>query len=116
MTHRPEGSEKLIDEFRAPEPSDLVKTYDDVEIGGSTDGADRPADRNPQGLLRAGEQRDRRDWEVRGPYCEGWPVYHAIHDRDTGTMYAAAASEWHGSGVWRSSDLGESWELSSDGL
>jgi photosystem II stability/assembly factor-like uncharacterized protein len=59
---------------------------------------------------------DRRDWSVRGPYCEGWPIYHAIHDVDTGTIYAAAASEWHGAGVWRSNDLGESWELSSEGL
>ena len=23
---------------------------------------------------------DRRDWEVRGPFCDGWPVYHAVHD------------------------------------
>jgi hypothetical protein len=60
--------------------------------------------------------RDRRDWNVRGPYCEGWPVYHAVMDADSGTIYAAAASEWHGAGVWRSSDLGESWELSSEGL
>jgi photosystem II stability/assembly factor-like uncharacterized protein len=59
---------------------------------------------------------DRRDWSVRGPYCEGWPIYHAIHDADAGTIYAAAASEWHGAGVWRSHDLGESWELSSEGL
>jgi hypothetical protein len=60
--------------------------------------------------------RDRRDWTVRGPFCEGWPVYHAIYDRDSGSIYAAAASEWHGSGVWRSADLGETWELSSEGL
>jgi photosystem II stability/assembly factor-like uncharacterized protein len=59
---------------------------------------------------------DRRDWNVRGPYCEGWPVYHAVLDGDSGTIFAAAASEWHGAGVWRSSDLGESWELSSEGL
>jgi photosystem II stability/assembly factor-like uncharacterized protein len=59
---------------------------------------------------------DRRDWEVRGPFCEGWPVYHAIHDRETDTIYAAAASEWHGAGVWRSSDRGSTWELSSEGL
>ena len=59
---------------------------------------------------------DRLDWSVRGPFCEGWPVYHAIHDADTDTMYAAAASEWHGAGVWRSADRGESWELSSEGL
>jgi len=59
---------------------------------------------------------DRRDWNVRGPYCEGWPIYHAVYDDGSGTIYAAAASEWHGSGVWRSSDLGETWELSSEGL
>ena len=59
---------------------------------------------------------DRRTWSVRGPFCEGWPVYHAIHDAETGTLYAAAASEWHGAGVWRSDDLGETWELSSEGL
>jgi photosystem II stability/assembly factor-like uncharacterized protein len=59
---------------------------------------------------------DRRDWKMRGPYCEGWPVYHAIHDPSTDTLYAAAASEWHGAGVWRSGDLGETWEMSSEGL
>ena len=59
---------------------------------------------------------DRRDWSIRGPFCEGWPIYHAVHDADSGAIYAAAASEWHGAGVWRSRDLGESWELSSEGL
>ncbi|HEY2936476.1 MAG TPA: sialidase family protein, partial [Gaiellaceae bacterium] len=58
----------------------------------------------------------RRDWKVRGPFCEGWPIYHAVHDPDSGTIYAAAASEWHGAGVWRSGDRGETWELSSEGL
>ena len=53
---------------------------------------------------------DRRDWHVRGPFCEGWPVYHAIYDHDDGTIYAAAASEWHGAAVWRSADLGETWD------
>jgi hypothetical protein len=23
---------------------------------------------------------DRRDWKIRGPFCEGWPVYHVVHD------------------------------------
>src|SRR5437879_7290278 len=62
------------------------------------------------------ESDDRRDWKLRGPYCEGWPVYHAIYDPTTGDIYAAAASEWHGSAVWRSGDLGETWEMSSEGL
>ena len=62
------------------------------------------------------ESDDRRDWSVRGPYCESWPVYNAALDRDSGTIYAAASSEWFGSAIWRSADLGESWEHSSEGL
>jgi photosystem II stability/assembly factor-like uncharacterized protein len=62
------------------------------------------------------ESDDRKDWTIRGPYCEGWPVYHAVYDQSSGTIYAAAASEWHGAGVWRSPDLGETWELSSEGI
>ena len=65
-------------------------------------------------LLESDEAR--RDWELRGPFCEGWPVYHAIHHADAGVIYAAAASEWHGSSVWRSPDLGETWQQSSEGL
>jgi photosystem II stability/assembly factor-like uncharacterized protein len=59
---------------------------------------------------------DRRDWDVRGPFCEGWPVYHAVYDHADGAIYAAAASEWHGATVWRSPDLGETWAQSSEGL
>jgi photosystem II stability/assembly factor-like uncharacterized protein len=62
------------------------------------------------------ESDDRKDWTLRGPYCEGWPVYHAILDSDSGAIYAAAASEWFGSTIWRSPDLGETWEQSSEGL
>src|SRR5260221_1977230 len=62
------------------------------------------------------ESENRRDWEMRGPLCESWPVYHAIFDANSGSIFAAAASEWHGSAVWRSSDLGETWAHSSEGL
>src|SRR4029078_4208215 len=62
------------------------------------------------------ESDDRRDWKLRGPYCEGWPCYHAIYAPPTGEIYTAAASEWHGTTVWRSADLGETWEMSSEGL
>jgi photosystem II stability/assembly factor-like uncharacterized protein len=58
----------------------------------------------------------RRHWQLRGPFCEGWPIYHAIHDPGSSAIYAAAASEWHGASVWRSPDLGETWEQSSEGL
>jgi photosystem II stability/assembly factor-like uncharacterized protein len=69
-----------------------------------------------KGLFVLESDQDRRDWKVRGPFCEGWPIFHAVHDPATGALYAAAASEWHGAGVWRSNDLGETWELSSEGL
>src|SRR6266536_818537 len=69
-----------------------------------------------KGLFTLESDEDRRDWSLRGPLCESWPVYHAVHDQDSGAIYAAAASEWHGSAVWRSGDLGETWALSSEGL
>ena len=65
-------------------------------------------------LLESDEAR--RDWEIRGPFCEGWPIYHAVHDACPATIYAAAASEWHGSAIWRTRDLGATWEHSSEGL
>jgi photosystem II stability/assembly factor-like uncharacterized protein len=65
-------------------------------------------------LLESDEAR--REWSLRGPYCESWPIYHAIRDAASGAIYAAAASEWFGTTIWRSSDLGETWEQSSEGL
>jgi hypothetical protein len=60
-----------------------------------------------KGAFLLDSDADRRDWKLRGPFCEGWPVYHVVQDAGTGDIYAAAASEWHGSAVWRSKDLGE---------
>lgn len=69
-----------------------------------------------KGLFLAESDERRRDWRLRGPLCDGWAIYHAIHDAETDTIYAAAKSDWHGAAVWRSGDRGESWALSSDGL
>ncbi len=69
-----------------------------------------------KGLFVLESDADRKNWSLRGAYCEGWPVYHAVFDRDSGAIYAAAASEWHGSSIWRSADLGETWTQSSEGL
>ena len=52
----------------------------------------------------------RRDWAVRGPFCDGWPINHAIGDPATGRLWACGGGEWPGAGVWRSTDGGESWE------
>ncbi|HZS24423.1 MAG TPA: hypothetical protein VFA30_05480 [Gaiellaceae bacterium] len=59
---------------------------------------------------------DRHSWRTRGPFCESWPVYHAIQDPSDGTIYVGAGSEWHGAAVWRSKDLGETWEWSGEGI
>src|SRR3954467_12902970 len=69
-----------------------------------------------KGLFVLESDEARRDWNMRGPYCEGWPIYHAVYDEQGGAIYAAAASEWHGSAIWKSTDLGETWTHSSEGL
>ena len=69
-----------------------------------------------KGAFLLDSDADRRDWKIRGPFCEGWTVYHAIYDAGSGSIYAAAASEWHGSAIWRSRDLGETWEHSGEGI
>ena len=50
-------------------------------------------------------------WSVTGPHCDGWPVNHVIGDPDTGTLFAGGGSDWHGAGIWRSTDGGSHWEL-----
>ena len=58
----------------------------------------------------------RRSWSLRGPFCEAWPMNHVVADAGTGTIYAGGGNEWFGPAVWKSTDLGESWSHSSDGL
>ena len=58
----------------------------------------------------------RRAWSLRGPFCEAWPIQHAIGDPATGTIYAAGGNPWFGGAVWKSTDLGETWTHSSTGL
>ncbi len=60
-------------------------------------------------LLDGAGPRD--TWQIRGPFCDGWAINHAIGDPETGTIWAAGGGEWSGAGVWRSTDGGESWEL-----
>lgn len=61
-------------------------------------------------LLRPDTARD--EWTVSGPLCEGWSINHAIGDAGSGAFWAGGGGEFHGAGVWRSTDAGESWELS----
>jgi photosystem II stability/assembly factor-like uncharacterized protein len=65
-------------------------------------------------IVEGDPARDR--WEVRGPTCEGWPIQDISFDQATGRMYAGAGSPWFGPTVFRSDDLGETWQQSSAGL
>ena len=58
----------------------------------------------------------RRDWSVRGPMCEGWPVHDIIVEPGSGALLVAAGNAWYGPAVWRSEDDGETWTHSSSGL
>ena len=57
----------------------------------------------------------RREWRIRGPYCETWPIHHFLRAAD-GTLFAAGGNAWYGPSVWRSADDGASWTQSSRGL
>ena len=58
----------------------------------------------------------RKSWELRGPYCEHWPMNHVVGDAETGAIYGGGGNEWFGPAVWKSTDQGKSWTHSSAGL
>jgi hypothetical protein len=58
----------------------------------------------------------RRDWSVRGPMCEGWPIHDLIVEPGSGAILAAGGSPWYGPAVFRSEDGGSTWTHSSAGL
>ena len=58
----------------------------------------------------------RKSWELRGPFCEHWPMNHVVGDAETGAIYGGGGNEWFGPAVWKSTDLGKNWTHSSDGL
>jgi hypothetical protein len=59
---------------------------------------------------------DRQNWQVKGPFCNAWPINHVIADPTTGTIYAGGGNEWFGPAVWMSKDNGATWTHSSEGL
>lgn len=60
-------------------------------------------------LVSGGDDRD--GWVVKGPFCDGWPINHIVGDPATGTLWAGGGGDWHGAGVWRSPDGGETWQV-----
>lgn len=69
-----------------------------------------------KGVFVASSGAERKSWTLDGPYCEHWPINHAIVDPKDGTIYAGGGSEWFGPAVWKSTDKGKTWTHSSAGL
>ena len=65
-----------------------------------------------KGVFLISGDADRKDWSLRGPFCDGWPINHVVGDPKSGMIWAAGGGDWHGAGVWRSDDGGENWTLS----
>lgn len=65
-----------------------------------------------KGAFLADGDADRQNWRIRGPFCDGWPINHMACDPATGTIWAGGGGDWFGAGVWRSDDLGSSWQKS----
>ena len=64
-----------------------------------------------KGAFMISSRSDRKGWTVKGPFCDGWPINHIIGDPATRLLWAGGGGEWHGAGVWRSEDLGATWDV-----
>lgn len=69
-----------------------------------------------KGVFLLDGDRERRNFTLRGPYCETWPINHVIGDPLTGAIHAGGGSPWFGPAVWTSHDRGRTWTHSSEGL
>lgn len=57
------------------------------------------------------EDRGGRRFALTGPFCDGWPINHAVGDAATGQVLAAGGNGWTGAGVWRRT--GGAWAAST---
>ncbi len=69
-----------------------------------------------KGAFIAESDTRRKDWSIRGPFCETWPINHMVGDAQKGIIYAGGGNPWFGPAVWKSEDLGRTWTHSSQGL
>lgn len=69
-----------------------------------------------RGAFILDSDNERRDWKLRGPFCNAWPMNHVAGDAETGTIYAGGGHPFIGLDIWKSADLGASWTRSAEGL
>lgn len=65
-----------------------------------------------KGAFLISSDNAREKFSVQGPFCDGWPINHMVGDPKTGHIWAGGGGDWHGAGVWRSTDGGATWTLS----
>ena len=58
----------------------------------------------------------RKDWKLRGPFCDNWPILDMCVEPKSGAILAASGNDWYGPALWRSDDNGETWTHSSAGM
>jgi hypothetical protein len=49
---------------------------------------------NKGAFIFQSNMEERSSWELRGPFCECWPVNHFIADAATGTIYGGGGNAW----------------------
>ena len=64
-----------------------------------------------KGLFILNETSSNDGWQVSGPHCGNFPINHAVADREAKTIWAGGGAAWCGAGVWRSKDMGKTWDL-----
>ncbi len=69
-----------------------------------------------KGAFIAESDTARRKWMIRGPSADGWPIQDVTFDPSSGRLFAGGGSPWYGPTVFRSDDLGRTWNQSSTGL
>ncbi|OAI42643.1 glycoside hydrolase [bacterium SCGC AG-212-C10] len=69
-----------------------------------------------KGLFILESDDARSSWEMRGPYCEFWPINDVNWDPAQKAIVAGGGSEWFGPAVWKSTDRGATWTHSSEGI
>ncbi|MEJ6402484.1 WD40/YVTN/BNR-like repeat-containing protein [Yoonia sp. 2307UL14-13] len=60
-----------------------------------------------KGAFLVTSEKGRADWQVSGPFCNGWTINHIISDGNT--IWAGGGGDWSGAGIWRSEDQGATW-------
>ena len=69
-----------------------------------------------KGLWIGTSDEAREEWEFSGPHFDMEEVYSCLVDkRGTPRLFAGASSSWLGPQVWRSDDLGASWQETPNG-